>query len=47
MLKSTIPFANIRFFDEAPTVSKLELRFSKFLKNLREQRDTARSVECH
>lgn len=36
MLKSTIPFANIRFFDDVPTVSRLEMRFTKFLGQLRD-----------
>ena len=45
MLKSTIPFANIRFFDDTPTVGDLERRFSRFLRNLREQRDTALRIE--
>ena len=39
MLKSTIPIANIRFFDDAPTLAALERRFSRFLRNLREQRE--------
>jgi hypothetical protein len=46
MLKSTIPFANIRFFDDVPTVPALERRFSQFLRNLREQRDTTRRIEA-
>lgn len=46
MLKSTIPFANIPFFDDVPTVSKLELRFSKFLKHLRDRRETVRLMEA-
>lgn len=45
MLKSTIPFANIRFFDDTPTVADLERRFSRFLRNLREQQDTALRIE--
>lgn len=45
MLKSTIPFANIRFLDDAPKVSDLERRFSRFLRNLGEQRDTALRIE--
>ena len=44
MLKSTIPFANIRFFDDVPTVTALERRFSQFLRNLREQRDATRRI---
>ena len=45
MLKSTISFANIRFFDDTPTVAGLEHRFSRFLRNLREQRNTALRTE--
>lgn len=45
MLKSTIPFANIRFSDDTPTVAGLERRFSRFLRNLREKRDTAIRIE--
>lgn len=37
MLKPTIPFANIHFFDATPSVAALDRRFSRFLGNLREQ----------
>ncbi|WP_390910999.1 AAA family ATPase [Pseudosulfitobacter sp. SM2401] len=46
MLKSTIPFANIRFFDDVPTVSRLEMRFTKFLRQLRDRRETERLIEA-
>jgi hypothetical protein len=45
MLKSTIPIANIRFFDDAPTVAALERRFTRFLRNLREQRENTQQTE--
>lgn len=45
MLKSTIPIANIRIFDDAPTVVALERRFSRFLRDLREQRENAQQTE--
>lgn len=47
MLKSTIPFANIRFFDDTPTVADLERRFSRYLRNLREQRETALRIDAN
>ncbi|MGJ8595234.1 hypothetical protein [Sulfitobacter sp.] len=39
MPNSTIPIANIHFFDGAPTVAALERRFFMFLRKLREQRE--------
>jgi hypothetical protein len=46
VLKSTILGANIRFFDNIPMVAALERRFSRFLRHLREQRDTAPRIEA-
>ncbi|MBB3995500.1 hypothetical protein GGR95_003156 [Sulfitobacter undariae] len=40
MLKTTIPFAEVRFFDETPRRVELEQRFSKFLNQLRHAKDS-------
>ena len=45
MLKSNIPIANIRFFDNTPTVADLERRFSRFLRGFRERRCVAQQIE--
>lgn len=45
MLKPTIPFANIRFFNDTPTAADLERRFSRFLRNLRERQQAALQIE--
>lgn len=45
MLKSNIPVANIRFFDDTPTVADLERRFSRFLRGFRDRRCVAQQIE--
>lgn len=45
MLKSNIPIANIRFFDNTPTVADLERRFSRFLRGFRERRCVAHQID--
>jgi len=45
MLKSNIPIANIRFFDNTPTVADLERRFSRFLRGFRERKCVVQRIE--
>lgn len=41
MLKTTIPFTKVRFFDEVPRSVELEQRFRKFLNKLRQAKVSA------
>ena len=44
-VEETVPIANIRVFEDAPTVATLERRFPRCLRNLREQRENTPQTE--